>query len=1187
MSSLPAHQPGHFTNDNNRIAIQAGQFNAYGNITVQHHDQDPLDRLPYAAEAAFNSYAKQHESLCLQGTRSDLLKEVYTWAEGKDPRCIFWLSGLAGSGKSTIARTVARKYHNEKRLAASFFFSRGGGDVGHASKFVTSIAVQLSQNVPVLRQYVYEAVTERGDIASQALRDQWEHIVLCPLSKLEKQGPYVIVVDALDECDNENDAQLIIRLLLEARSLGNVRIRILLTSRPEVPIRGEFSQITAAGHKDFVLHNIPTYIVNKDIELFLKTELQSVGLAGWPDDGAILQLARNASGLFIWAATACVFIRESGQRFAAKRLEVILRNDCNTPTTPEKHLDQIYTTVLEHSILAAYTDEEREEQCRAMRYVLGSLVVLYSPLSVQSLSKLLQYADEEEVKQILENLHAIINITEHPQPLHLHHPSFRDSLLDKKRCTNPDFWVPRHSTHEQLASCCLSLMTRAEGGLRQDMCALSDPGILRNDIEDSRIAANLTPELQYACRYWVDHLEHGQCSVRDGEATDEFLREHFLHWLEAMSLMKETNRCVRLVVKLRSLVELSSNVASFLYDAYRFVLRFASILTDAPLQIYSSALLFSPKTSPVRQVYTGKVPLTAEMIHGMDTDWENCLSVLHSRTEWRKKLAFSPDGQLLASQYKESAVGLWETMTGCCRDILIGHSVAIEAITFSPDGQFLATACFPGTVEVWNMTTRQYLHRLVYEENTVAYTIAFSSDSRRIFTLATGSFSTILRIWDVATGSCHRVFEWDTSKITSISFSQDDKVVVAGSGDGNLRVWKISGEPYYKTLTGHTNSVEAVAFLQDIGQVASASADSTLRVWDVAKGMCCSILEGHTGSVIAIAFSSIGQLIASASRDSTIRLWDATIKPSRKNSEGLGVDYFSFLPDTRLFISSGTEAEVLEVASRTLYRLPQDRTILNSAAAVSPDSQFFASAAFGSKIRIWEAVSGSLYKTLKGHEDCVTDVEFSPDSQLLVSGSRDQTVRVWDIASGSCHLKLEVHTGPIHGVGFSPNGRLVISRSLNSGVQMWELATKRYCMLQTHSSIIRAIAFSPDSHFVASISGDGKAQVWEVATGARLRETVLEKEDSCVSTVVFSSDGHSLRTEQGLIPLRPPIELSLSNQVPQLRHIFFRDHWIYLDNRRLLWVPVEYQSTRFQIHGNFVCFHRQSRVIVLLEIFLP
>ncbi|SLM34884.1 P-loop containing nucleoside triphosphate hydrolase [Lasallia pustulata] len=168
-----------------------------------------LSHLPYAVDAPFNTYSRQHDPTCLPDTCVDLLREISTWADGKDGRFIYWLNGLAGTGKSTIARTVARKYFENGQLGASFFFSRGGGDVGHASKFFTTIAVQLAQKSQSLQRYIGDAVRKNANIATQSLGDQWRQVVLGPLSKLSGDSypsSYILVIDALDE--NPNSARL-------------------------------------------------------------------------------------------------------------------------------------------------------------------------------------------------------------------------------------------------------------------------------------------------------------------------------------------------------------------------------------------------------------------------------------------------------------------------------------------------------------------------------------------------------------------------------------------------------------------------------------------------------------------------------------------------------------------------------------------------------------------------------------------------------------------------------------------------------------------------------------------------------------------------------------------------------------------------------------------------------------------
>jgi hypothetical protein len=467
---------------------------------------------------------------------------------------------MAGMGKSTIAHTVARRYLDQGRLAASFFFSRGGGDISNAGKFVTTIAVQLAVHIRPVQPHICDAITERRIITSQTLADQWRQLILGPLLKLDGSDTYpsyVVVLDALDECEGEDYVRTIIQLLAEARSLKKVRLRVLITSRPEIPIRYGFCQIPNAEHRDFVLHNIEAAIVDYDIFIFLHHEMGLIGQewalgTGWPGEQALRKLVVNASGLFIWAATACRFIRE-GRGYAAKRLLMMLDGSTST-LAPEHHLNNVYTTVLKSTIHDEYLEAEKEDRYSVLKQVLGTIVLLYSSLSIDSLSGLL-YLPKETIEGGLADLHAILDIPKDTgKPLCLHHPSFRDFLLDKDRCNDPNFWVDERQAHRTLADNCIRLMSNS---LKQDVCRQGAAGILMAEVESSQIEQCLPPGITYACLYWVRHLQKSGAQLYDNDQVHQFLQIHLLHWLEALGWIKRTSEGILAILSLEKLISVS------------------------------------------------------------------------------------------------------------------------------------------------------------------------------------------------------------------------------------------------------------------------------------------------------------------------------------------------------------------------------------------------------------------------------------------------------------------------------------------------------------------------------------------------------------------------------------------------------------------------------------------------------
>jgi hypothetical protein len=348
---------------------------------------------------------------------------------------------------------------------------------------------------------------------------------------------------------------MILQLLTEARTLKT--LRVFLTSRPEIPIRHGFCRIPEAEHEVFMLHNISPVIINHDVSIFLEYNLEAIRQertleAGWPGEQVIIRLAENASGLFIWAATACRFIREGKKRQAIKdRLSSALQSS-GSITGPEKHLNEIYITVLRNSIPTGFSDKEKEDLYTKLRYMLGSIVALLSPLSTHSLSTLLNVL-EEDIDETLEDLHAILDIPEDlTRPLRLHHPSFRNFLLNKDRCG--EFWVDEKEAHQNLAVRCIQLMSQT---LKKDICEMHAPGSQASQVESNWIEKCLPPEVQYACLYWVQHLQRSGSQVHDDEEAHRFLEVHLLHWLEALGWMGKISEGIQAILSLEAHVPVS------------------------------------------------------------------------------------------------------------------------------------------------------------------------------------------------------------------------------------------------------------------------------------------------------------------------------------------------------------------------------------------------------------------------------------------------------------------------------------------------------------------------------------------------------------------------------------------------------------------------------------------------------
>ena len=474
---------------------------------------------------------------------------------------------MAGTGKSTISRTVSSKWAEQKELGGSFFFSRGQADLSGAAKFFTTLATQLANTVPALKPHVCKAIIDNPDISQRSRSEQWKVLIFQPLLHLGRESPplqpIILVIDALDECEDEQDARLILRLFSQARDLNaqGVRMRIFITSRPETPIRLGFrNDIPASDHQDFILHHISQPTIEHDITVFLHHELEKIWRdregssctsQGGPGATKIELLCKKACGLFIYASTACRFIGDRSWD-PEKNLSIVLADD-HLGQSPTGDLDDMYTKVLMRSITPSSRDEQKQSD--QFRQIVGSIVVMFDSLPAIPLCRLLGI-EEEEVRLRLHGLHSVLDIPAGQDGLiRLIHPSFRDFLLNKDRCSDVRFSVAEEAAHRDLFVSCLRLLSNK---LRKDICNLWHPGTLASEVGSHVVESCIPLDVQYACRNWVDHLRQSNTVLRDNDQTHRFLQHHFLHWLEALSFLGKMPDSIHFMRTLETLLSVSN-----------------------------------------------------------------------------------------------------------------------------------------------------------------------------------------------------------------------------------------------------------------------------------------------------------------------------------------------------------------------------------------------------------------------------------------------------------------------------------------------------------------------------------------------------------------------------------------------------------------------------------------------------
>ena len=426
-------------------------------------------------------------------------------------------------------------------LGASFFCSRDFEDRSNLQAIFPTLAFQLAYRYPPFRKELLQVLKVRPNVGRESLCSQMEELIVGPL---KASGiPTLIIIDALDECRDEEPASAILSIL--SRYVNEIPdVKFFITGRPEPRIRSGFRLESLFLITEVLkLHEVKPEAVDGDIELFFRTRLTDIAknrsdcdlTEDWSSSSDIETLCKKAAGFFIYASTAVKFVASENDS-PSERLALVTSLPQSTAEEGKSGVDQLYIRVLEQ----AFRDDRMENSLRYSRFqaVVGTVLLVFNPLSVKGLSELLGH-HSSHIRTTLRPLHSLLLVPDNLEdPILAFHKSFPDFLTDPGRCGDGRFFVEPLVRHAEILLSCLNIMKER---LKKNICNLDDHAVL-SEVEDlsARRKDRIGDVLGYACRFWSKHLLRipGSSSrvVEVQIAIDEFFTTRLPCWIEVLAL---------------------------------------------------------------------------------------------------------------------------------------------------------------------------------------------------------------------------------------------------------------------------------------------------------------------------------------------------------------------------------------------------------------------------------------------------------------------------------------------------------------------------------------------------------------------------------------------------------------------------------------------------------------------------
>ncbi|KAG8714280.1 hypothetical protein FRC09_017797 [Ceratobasidium sp. 395] len=1135
---------------------------------------DALSRLPQSTAAHYNSsdcYSIGRNG-CTPGTCVSVLQQLRIWASYNHHHKLYWLGGPPGSSKTTMAYSFCEELKSAGKLAASFFCARWSPECRDARTILLSISYQLALFSRPFQCAISNVFDQAVDLQNLSIQDQFECLIATPLRMVGYTFPSgtVVVIDALDECENAELASQILGALLTYGS--NLPVKFLVTSRIKSHITSCMQNQQSADDALLQpsLSALDSSLVREDIKTFLEADLSFTNLSTVD----LEHLVNLSFSSFCHAAVLVRYILHGyqlGRTERTRRLQQLLDSSASPNSANNEGMDSVYNAMLEAALEAdSFGGPERAETERFICIV----VCARESLAVEAIAGLLSISVARLERYLLEASKLLLQVSEVGRLVTTRYESFSGYLVDQGR--SGKYYCDSEQCGIWLAQTCFSLI---KGLTSKHPKPDLEMEIQRDNstYQANRILSVASQHCLYACRYWSVHAQLVEQSepkqalgklrqVLDVSVTSyiDMFYTTLLEWalrnattenvVDRMAEVLGTVACAQEGLTLSEVNDWTGDDAAKLIDSLAPLL---SVSEEGRIVLLHSS--FSSYMSD--EARSGAFYSKFKQYHTKSA--QTCFDLI--------KLPYPPFNicSLPSSYLLDSDVpGIREAVSMRISSKLLyacknwGHHIRLadcSATLFAMAHEVVATRLLL-CMEVLNLRSADSegshmlfeLHKRLQTvecEDTTRHLVHDAWRFMKQFSESSASQSTphlyisMLALWpkdrpvsrhylprmmglvqcggssdyppdseDSVLSSGAQPEPGHSSMVHSVTYSPDGAYIASGSSDYTVRIWDArNGQPVGQPLEGHKDAVSSVAYSPNGSHIVSGSWDTTIRIWNARTGQAIGQpLEGHMDKVRSVAYSPDGAYIASGSIDKTVRIWDA----------------HSGQPIDQPF--QGHTSSVLSVA-------------------YSPDGAHIASCSLDDTVRIWDAATGqAVGQPLKGHTMMVESVAYSPNGAYIASGSWDDTMRIWDTKTGkSVGQPLTGHTSVVHTVTYSPNGEYIASGSHDMAIRIWDASTGQSVgqPLKGHTRAVNSVLFSPDSKQLVSGSDDHTIRYWDVF-GTSPAELLAQRESAVIQSIFRPLDRGSGST-QGSTSSLSPCNCELND-----------DGWLIgRDRERMVWVP--------------------------------